>query len=198
MPSQRPIFRYCVLGFLFVITAAYEVPYLHDIVTDKTVVPFFFMELASDRVAVASKDAAQAGIHDGDEVLSINGHAYRGSSDWAQPYDRTPAGGTIAVVVRADPASPERTVTLPVRAKPSESWRVIGEVSLFFLLPGICVLLGFWVAVQRPHDPMAWLLLGLMLTFPHIFESYKIESGLPAGARPPSSTMSSWEACCRS
>ncbi|HWX91748.1 MAG TPA: SpoIIE family protein phosphatase [Terriglobales bacterium] len=179
MPSKRPILRYGILALLFVMTVAYEIPYLHDIVTDKTVVPFFFMELASDRVAVASKDASQAGIHNGDEVLSINGHAYRGSSDWAQPYDRTPAGGTIAVVVRADPASPERTVTLPVRAKPSESWRVIGEVSLFFLLPGVCVLLGFWVAVQRPHDPMAWLLLGLMLTFPHIFESYKIESWPP-------------------
>ena len=182
MPSKRPIFRYCVLGLLFVMTAAYEVPYLHDIVTDKTVVPFFLMELASDRVAVSSQEAGQAGIHTGDEVLSINGRPYRGASDWAEPYDHASAGENISVVVRADPASPERTVILPVRAKPVESWRIIGEVALFFLLPGICVLLGFWVAVQRPHDPLAWLLLALMLTFPHIFESYKIEAW-PAGWR---------------
>ncbi len=185
MPVKRPIFRYCVLALLFASTVAYEVPYLHDILRDETrKVPFFTMELATDRVDIVTKEAAQAGIHKGDEVLSIGGRPYRGVGDWAHPLAATPIGGSIAIVLRSsDPSSPgERTVVLPVGAVSMDPWRVAGELTLYFLLPAICVLLGFWVTLQRPRDPMAWLLLALMLTFPHIFESYKAE-GWPPGWR---------------
>jgi sigma-B regulation protein RsbU (phosphoserine phosphatase) len=179
MPVKLPIFRYALLALLFAITVAYEVPYLYDVLWDKTSVPFFSMEIASNKVGMAREEAAQAGVHKGDELLSIDGRAYRGLSDWAEPFDHTPAGQNITVVVRSNPSSPERTVVLPVSAKPVDSWQIIGEVTLYFLLPGICILLGFWVAVQRPRDPMAWLLLALMLTFPHIFESYKAQAWPP-------------------
>jgi len=168
-----------LLALLFAITVAYEVPYLHDILWDKTSVPFFTMQLASNKAAIASKEAAQAGVHKGDEVLSIKGRAYRGLSDWAEAFDHTPAGQNIALVVRSNPSSPERTVVLPVRAKRADSWQIIGDVTLYFLLPGVCIVLGFWVAVQRPRDPMAWLLLALMLAFPHIFESSKAQAWPP-------------------
>ena len=182
MSSKRPIFRYCVLALLFAITLAYEIPYLHDVLWDKTRVPLFTMQLATDRVAYAEKDAVAAGIHKGDEVITIDGRPYRGLSDWAQPIDDTPAGHDITVTVRStDSGTAERTVVLPVRAKPIEYWEIIAETTLYFLLPGVCVLLGFWVAMQRPRDPRAWLLLVLMLTFPHIFESYKAEAWPPGG-----------------
>ena len=183
MPTKRPIFRYCILAFLLTITLAYEIPYLHDVLWDNTKLPIFTMQLATDRVAYADKDAIAAGIHKGDEVLAIDGRPYRGLSDWARPMDDTPAGENVTVTVRSgDSAGEERTVVLPVRAKTTDYWAIIAEATLYFLLPGICVLLGFWVAVQRPRDPMAWLLLALMLTFPHIFESYKAEAW-PAGWR---------------
>jgi phosphoserine phosphatase RsbU/P len=183
VPIKRPIFRYCVLALLFAGTVAYEIPYLHDILADNTSIPFFAPELASDRVGIASREAVQAGINKGDEVLSINGRPYRGLSDWAVPFDDTPAGQSLTVVLRsADPSSSERTVVLPVTTKPVEYWKTVVQVTLYFLLPAVCVLLGFWVAVQRPRDPMAWLLLALMLTFPHIFESYKAQAW-PSGWR---------------
>jgi sigma-B regulation protein RsbU (phosphoserine phosphatase) len=183
VPTKRPIFRYCVLAFLLAITLAYEIPYLHDVLWDKTKLPIFTMQLATDRVAYADKDAMAAGIHKGDEILAIGGRPYRGLSDWARPMDDTPAGENVTLTVRSgDSAGEERTVVLPVHAKTTDYWAIIAETTLYFLLPGICVLLGFWVAVQRPRDPMAWLLLALMLTFPHIFESYKAEAW-PAGWR---------------
>jgi len=91
------------------------------------------------------------------------------------------AGGHITLVVRSfDPSHPgERTIVLSVRAVREDPWRITGELALYFVLPGVCILLGFWVAFQRPRDPMAWLLLALMLTFPHIFESYKAEAWPP-------------------
>jgi sigma-B regulation protein RsbU (phosphoserine phosphatase) len=182
VPTKRPIFRYCVLAFLFVITLAYEVPYLHDILRDQNrSVPFFNIEEATDRVGIVTREAANAGIRKDDEVLSINGQPYRGASDLARPFALTPGGGRITVVVRSsDPAHPgERTIVLPVRTVREDPWRIAGELALYFVLPAISILLGFWVAFQRPRDPMAWLLLALMLTFPHIFESYKAEAWPP-------------------
>jgi sigma-B regulation protein RsbU (phosphoserine phosphatase) len=182
VPTKRPIFRYCVLAFLFVITLAYEVPYLHDILRDQNrSVPFFNIEEATDRVGIVTREAANAGIRKDDEVLSINGQPYRGASDLARPFALTPGGGGITVVVRSsDPAHPgERTIVLPVRTVREDPWRIAGELALYFVLPAISILLGFWVAFQRPRDPMAWSLLALMLTFPHIFESYKAEAWPP-------------------
>lgn len=182
MPSKRPVFRYALLALLFAMTVAYEVPYLRDILQDETrSIPFFVTDNASNRVELVSKDAAQAGLHKGDEVLSINGHAFNGLADWAQPFDHTPVGGQLTVLVRSsDPASPgERTVVIPVTAKRADAWKIAGDLTLYLLLPVMCILLGFWVAVQRPRDPMAWLLLALMLTLPHIFESYKAQAWPP-------------------
>src|SRR5258708_37719700 len=35
-------------------------------------------------------------------------------------------------------------------------------------MPVFCVVLAFWVAAVRPRDPMAWLLLGILLGFTQI------------------------------
>jgi phosphoserine phosphatase RsbU/P len=182
VPVKRPIFRYCVLAFLFAITLAYEVPYLHDVLRGETrSVPLFTIETATDRVDIVTNEAAQAGIRRGDQVVSIDGRPYRGLADWAHPFADTPIGGSITVELRSsDPRQPgERTVVLPVKATNLDPWPLAGALILYFFLPAICVLLGFWVAFQRPRDPMAWLLLALMLTFPHLFESYKAEAWPP-------------------
>lgn len=185
MPIKRPIFRYAVLAFLFAITVAYEVPYLHDILRDeKRAVPLFVIEAASNRIGFVTENAARAGVRKGDEVLSIDGRPYTGQGDWGQAFANTPSGVDMTAVLRSsDPSRPgERTVVLPVQTSRPGLGEVIGDVTLYFLLPGVCIVLGFWVAVLRPRDPMAWLLLALMLTFPHIFESYKVQ-GWPPGWR---------------
>ncbi len=51
-----------------------------------------------------------------------------------------------------------------------------------FLLPFVSLLLGFWVAFRRPRDPLAWLLLALMLSFPHILQTFVV-NGWPPGWR---------------
>ncbi len=108
------------------------------------------------------------GIHKGDEIISIDGRPYSGLGDWAHPMVDTPAGRSITVTMRSAGSAAMHTVVLPVRAKQTDYWEILAESTLYFLLPGVCILLGFWVAFQRPRDPMAWLLLALMLTFPHL------------------------------
>ncbi len=53
---------------------------------------------------------------------------------------------------------------------------------IHLLLPAVSLLLGFWVAFRRPRDPMAWLLLGLMISFPHVLQSFVVQ-GWPPGWR---------------
>jgi sigma-B regulation protein RsbU (phosphoserine phosphatase) len=185
VPIKRPILRYCVLVFLFAITIAYEVPYLHDVLRDEgRTVPFFAIETGTDRVSIASKEALQAGIHRRDEVVSIDGRPYRGLGDWARPLAHASIGSSIVVTLKSADSSArsERVVVLPVKLTHVDPWKVAASLTLYFLLPAVCVLLGFWVAFKRPRDPMAWLLLALMLTFPHVFESYKAEAW-PSGWR---------------
>ena len=182
MPIKRPILRYSFLAFLFAITVAYEAPYLRDVLRgENRSVASFAIGAGTDRVSSASKEAIQAGIHRGDEVVSIDGQPYRGLADWAHPFADAAVGDKITVGLRpADPsAGTERIIELPVTARRVDPWDLAAILTLYFLLPAACVLLGFWVAFKRPRDPMAWLLLLLMLTFPHIFESYKAEAWPP-------------------
>ena len=181
VPTKRPIFRYCILAFLFAITLAYEIPYLHDVLRDEhRDVPFFVIDLASDRISFVTNDAIRAGLNKGDEVLALNGRPYHGFAEWGQVIGKTPAGSSFTVTIRpASNPGTQRTVTMTVHSQSEGFWAIVGDLILYFFLPGVCVLLGFWVALQRPRDPMAWLLLALMLTFPHIFESYKAQAWPP-------------------
>jgi len=181
VPTKRPIFRYCILAFLFAITLAYEIPYLRDVLRDEQRhVPFFVIDLASDRISFVTNDAIRAGLNKNDEVLALNGRPYHGLGEWGQVVGKTPAGSSFTVTIRpaSNPAD-QRTVTMIVQSQSEDFWAIVGDLILYFFLPAVCVLLGFWVALQRPHDPMAWLLLALMLTFPHIFESYKAQAWPP-------------------
>ncbi|MBV9482848.1 MAG: SpoIIE family protein phosphatase [Acidobacteria bacterium] len=172
-----------MLAALFATTAAYEVAYLRDVLRDeRRDVAFFAMDSASDRVGFVTRDAINAGIRKGDEILSINGRPYGGVGDLGKALRATPVGGSVALVLRSPDRASPRTMQLPVRLRRASVWERVGEVTLYFFLPAVSVLLGFWVAVLRPRDPMAWLLLVLMLTFPHIFESFKVQ-GWPPGWR---------------
>jgi sigma-B regulation protein RsbU (phosphoserine phosphatase) len=185
VPTRRPIFRYAVLTLLLAITVAYEVPYLRDILRgERRSVPLVATGDGTDRITLVDSKATGLGLHTGDEVLSVNGRPYRGLSDWVEVVRDTPVGQKITLVVRpADPApTGERTITFVVENDRPGFWGIFAVVTLYFLIPAVSVALGFWVAFMRPRDPMAWLLLVLMLTFPHIFETYKVQ-GWPPGWR---------------
>lgn len=182
MPVKRPIFRYTLLAFLFVITAAFEAPYFYDTLRNETRdSPYFAMQDASNRVKSASLEAVRAGVREGDEIISIDGHPYDGLGQSGQALYGTPVGGAITLVLRsADSSHPgDRTVVLQVHAKSVDVFSIVEDFTLYLFLPGVCILLGFWVAAQRPHDPMAWLLLALMLAFPHVLDSGAVVAWAP-------------------
>jgi sigma-B regulation protein RsbU (phosphoserine phosphatase) len=60
----------------------------------------------------------------------------------------------------------------------------IGETVFLILLqivmPGVCLLLGYWVVLARPMDPHAWLIL-ILLSYPEAYAGVSTFNSFPGG-----------------
>ncbi len=185
VPTKRPIFLYSLLAALFAITVLYQVGYAPDFIHRETMdFPFFFVTAGSDKIAYATPAAVKFGIHNGDHLLAVNGEPYTGTGLLGSAFKTARVGVPLVMTIAAKdaPAASARTISLPVTPARLESWDTASELVIGFVLPAISLLLGFWVALRRPRDPLAWLLLVLMMSFPHILQSF-IAPGWPPGWR---------------
>ncbi len=175
MPIKRPNFRYSVLLCLFAITAVYEFLYVRDILRGASLdIPFFVIDAASNRIGYVSNQAARAGLLTGEELLKVNGVPYTGSAVLGDAQDHAQVGGNLILTVRFPNERSVKTIALPVTRGDLSFTDITDDLVLQFLLPVSSLLLGFWVAFVRPRDPMAWLLLAVMMSFPNIFETFEI------------------------
>ncbi len=184
MPTKRPIFLYSLLAVLFAVNLLYRVFYLPDFIhREGSNFPFFFVESGSNGIDLTTPKAAAFGIHNGDQLLAVNGVAYTGTGVLGRAFTKAEPGTPLVVtIVPAHSAGGQRTISLPVTRSGFESWDVVSDFVVGFLLPFVSLLLGFWVAFRRPRDPLAWLLLALMLSFPHILQTFVVY-GWPPGWR---------------
>jgi phosphoserine phosphatase RsbU/P len=185
VPTKRPIFLYSLLAVLFAVNMLYRVFYLPDFIQrEKVNFPFFFVESGSNGIDLATPTAAGFGIHNGDQLISVNGTAYTGTGVLGRAFAKAEPGTPLQVTIAPAhaPAGGQRTISLPVTKSTFESWDVVSDFVVGFLLPFVSLLLGFWVAFRRPRDPLAWLLLALMLSFPHVLQAYVVY-GWPPGWR---------------
>jgi phosphoserine phosphatase RsbU/P len=182
VPTKRPVFLYSLLATLFVITLLYQAGYLPDFFRGEGKhCPFFFAESGSNRIAFATAESEGYGIHDGDQLLAVNGVPYTGTGVLAQAFRSATVGVPLAVTIvpKDSPSEAQRRISLPVTSVRLNAWSVTSDLIVGFLLPAVSLLLGFWVAFRRPRDPMAWLLLALMMSFPHILQSFIVQGWAP-------------------
>ena len=182
MPTKRPIFLYSLLATLFAVTLLYQVFYFPDFVRREAKhVPSFFVEPGSNRIAFASAEAPAHGIHDGDGLLAVNGVPYTGTGILGRAFRSLQVGVPLVVTVvpKNAPVGAQQTIPLPVTAARFSSWDTATDLAVEFFLPVVSLLLGFWVAFRRPRDPLAWLLLALMLSFPHILRTFVVQGWAP-------------------
>ena len=117
-------------------------------------------------------EAEAEGIKFGDTVLAVNGRpvdgyfVYYGAVRKAKPGDQL----RVQMKTPGPQNDPVRELSIELRpyrssADPAMS---LSEYAVFalqaFVLPVICIALGFWVAAVRIGDPSAWLLLVLLLS----------------------------------
>jgi phosphoserine phosphatase RsbU/P len=185
VPIKRPILLYSLLAALFAITLLYQLRYLPDLARREILrFPFVFVDSGSDTINFTSPEAARFGIQNGDHLLAVNGTPFTGTGLLGEAFKNAKPGIplVLTIVPKDAPTSEQRSISLPVTSTRLSSWGTFSDLVVEFLVPGLSLLLGFWVAYRRPRDPMAWLLLALMMSFPNILKTFVVE-GWPPGWR---------------
>jgi hypothetical protein len=79
-------------------------------------------------------------------------------SDFGEIVSHAHVGDSLKVTVKSGGMTAEKYVVL----SPVPGTRLVPLIGAV-VMPVFCLILGFWVAVIRPRDPLAWLLLALLL-----------------------------------
>jgi len=185
VPIKRPIFLYSLLTILFAITLLYQLRYVPDLIHQEQLhIPFFSVDSGTNNVALVTRESAGLGIHKGDQLLAISGEPFTGTGLLGHAFAAAQPGVPLLVTIvpKDAPAGGQRDISLPITSTRWTFWDAASDFVIELLLPAVSLLLGFWVAFRRPRDPMAWLLLGLMMSFPHILQT-GIVNGWPPGWR---------------
>jgi sigma-B regulation protein RsbU (phosphoserine phosphatase) len=167
---------YIPLLLLFIIAAVYQARFTQGRLryllqmNERARLPFGTGYAGPD-ITFVNPEAAEAGVHKGDRLLAVEGQTYTGRNLLFDKIYDARVGETLTVRVRhqASEGLPDEEKRITVRtaaenAAPSV-WDWLFVLILSIATPTFCLLLGFFVVTLRPRDPLAWLLLGLMLSF---------------------------------
>ena len=173
--SKRTVL-YILLSVLFIVAAGYQLRFIQhrlQVLTDRDHFVLNQVEAsASGRITFISESAKTAGVRLGDRLISVEGRAYTGRSVSSDALIGKRIGDplTITVTRAGVEAGQTESITFPIGvAEGDERLSTLGRwlfvIVLTMLMPLFCLAVGFWVAALRPRDPLAWLLLGLLLSF---------------------------------
>ena len=171
MPKS-PAGQYGLLALLLVTALAYQTrvtayQYPHWFGgPDRAASPFYVATDANGVVIrLLTPEALAAGARDGDELMAVQGRRVEGIAVFGEALAKARPGDVLQIELRSREGGkpqPERAVHVTLRA---HEWGDALSLIFFVMMPFFCLLLGFWVAAVRPRDPLAWLLLALMLSF---------------------------------
>jgi phosphoserine phosphatase RsbU/P len=168
---------YTLLAALFLVASVYQTRFVQRRIEYLTSPGTFALNqistLPTGRVTHLTKTAEAAGIRVGDELLAVEGRPFtgRGVLDDAMVGKRVGDPLTVAIRRANAQASEDASITFLVSHEKGDSddLPTLGQwifvIAVTILIPIFCLLVGFSVAALRPRDPLAWLLLGLMLSF---------------------------------
>ncbi|MGH9914244.1 MAG: hypothetical protein ACRD63_03030, partial [Pyrinomonadaceae bacterium] len=173
--TKRPILQYGILALIFLITAAYQIRHVFFVVgymSGRIQSVEYPIGIGSDSplITYISEEAKKSGVRSDDTLVAINARVYRSYTDLVRAVEYARPSDLLTVTVRHKNSKPaEETVRIPLARRvitASDQWFFV--IPLDLLLPLFCVVLGFWVVLIRPRDPLAWLLLALLLGFSQV------------------------------
>ena len=129
--------------------------------------PFGYL---NGRAFAVKPDAEKAGIKTGDRIERINGRELD-AKDVVFDEELTNMRGGTPIVLTMSRAIPEggretfEATVIPIGIEKSFTFYTgfVGGFIFVYVLPTLCILLGFWVLFVRPADPLAWILLFVLL-----------------------------------
>jgi sigma-B regulation protein RsbU (phosphoserine phosphatase) len=175
MPAARrpPVLLYLTLGLVAVVTIAYQVRFDIGVIPDlrhprhSVQIPFH-SDMWPVKVSELKPEAEQAGLRKGDVVVQLAGHPVSGTRVFGMFSDMNP-GDRVSVIVERNHVRHTMQIVLRPSAQPfnaAADFTISVMVGIF--LPWSSVLLGLYVALARPRDPLAWLVMMLLITFSQI------------------------------
>jgi sigma-B regulation protein RsbU (phosphoserine phosphatase) len=130
-------------------------------------VPFEF-DPTTLRLTTLRPEAKSAGLSQGDVLVSLNGAPYTGTAQWLKLARRSKAGDGLRVGVRKPSgAIAVAAIHLNDQRKPNRAREWVVYLLILCLPSLLCLMIGYWVAIARPRDPHAWLIL-LVLSVPEV------------------------------
>ncbi|MBL0159094.1 MAG: PDZ domain-containing protein [Bryobacterales bacterium] len=140
----------------------------------------FQLESAAPAVSTLGKEAASAGLKKGDTLLSINSQPIHSRADVAALERRALAGVQWAVAFQRD-GKPGLAVFRLLRFNNDAGW-LDWTTAVFtdFIIRWFGIILAAFVLWMRPRDPLAWLLLALLVSFGFLANSVgDVDEGWP-------------------
>lgn len=128
----------------------------------------FAVEASSGRIVWVPPEASAAGVRRGDVLVEVEGRRYKSPADLTEALQDAHPGELLECKVRGEEEGRPRTASIrltPFQPRIPRFGEWLLTVVLRVAVPLFCLLLGFWVAGVRPRDPLAWLLLALMMSF---------------------------------
>lgn len=123
------------------------------------------------RVVSVLPEGEALGIKADDKILAINGRTFNSDVVWREELANGRESGLINLVMERKPENGQtetRDLVVPlIRVEKNIGYyatQVVDFIYTYFV-PAFCMFVGFWVVFVRVHDPLAWLLLLLMLGF---------------------------------
>jgi sigma-B regulation protein RsbU (phosphoserine phosphatase) len=173
--ERRPDNRkfYYLLAVVFLFTMAYQIGFSISAIEYRRNYAIeaaqpLAISLDSDRLSWTQRPLADLGVRPGDELLEIDGQRYGGIAELARMVASKHPGDVLRITLLRTGHSQPETFEAPLQAVGPSGLGALGWLivaSLTVLTPTFCLLLGFGVTAIRPRDPLAWLLLVLMLSF---------------------------------
>jgi sigma-B regulation protein RsbU (phosphoserine phosphatase) len=171
VPSYRR--HYAILGILAVVTAAYLTGgaiSLWDLLghgSERARMPFS-LAFGTRAISGLEPEGKDSGAKPGDQLMELGGRRVRGTVDIDDELRLHRPGEIIPAVIQRQSSGSLERISIKLATDhtfPPGVLLWITNTLLHFVLPLFCASIGFWVAFSRPFDPMAWLVLAIMLAF---------------------------------
>ncbi len=138
------------------------------------------MPTTANRVVINLRpEAEQAGLKLNDKLVAINGREIENGDIYFEEVAKAKPGEILSLTMaRTNSAGQTENVQISYQPPTLEKnltfySRLVAGFLYAYILPTLCVLLGFYVAFVRPKDFLAWMLLFMLLGFSSIgLESY--------------------------
>ncbi len=167
----RSVLLYSLLALIALMSFAYQTRVAADVFdqvlhpTDQSRQPF---QMSADHFTVksVSPEAEAAGLRPGDRVMMLGHSGIAGFNDMFRKVSKMRPGEEMHVEAMRGGRMLSFDVKL-VRSREQIHYLADSAIGLTlgFLMPWFSVLLGLYIASVRVRDPLAWIVLGVMLSF---------------------------------